>query len=208
MASLLGSAGQAGYSAANAALDAHAMLAQRSGCPVTAVQWGLWAGAGMAAGAAAARTRLQRLGLGMLTAQQGLTALGNVLAKSSMAYAVQAAIVADWPRLLGGLHPDAQAMFSELSGAVELAATSSLPHISAAAAGQLMPSAADGQRLQEVVAWVANAVEAVVGKSVGVNDPLMASGLDSLGAVELLSALEVCIALTCTASYVSLHPSQ
>ena len=49
VAALLGSPGQAGYAAANGALDAVAAAWRRSGMLVTSVQWGGWAGAGMAA---------------------------------------------------------------------------------------------------------------------------------------------------------------
>ena len=189
MAALLGSAGQATYSAANSGLDALAASARHNGRPVTAVQWGPWAGAGMAAGAAAARTRLQRLGLGMLTARQGLKALERVLAGSSVASAVQAVIAADWPTVAGRLQPEARAIFSGLSGAAELAA----PRGSASAADrhQAFTAAVGVERLADVTERVAAAVEAVTGRSLGHAEPLMASGLDSLGAMELLSALEV-----------------
>ncbi len=49
IAALLGSPGQAAYAAANGELDALAAAWHRSGMPVTSVQWGGWAGAGMAA---------------------------------------------------------------------------------------------------------------------------------------------------------------
>ena len=185
VAALLGAAGQAGYSAANSGLDALAAAARHHGWPVTAVQWGPWAGTGMAAGASSARARLQRLGLGLLTPQQGLTALENVLSASGTANAIQAAVAADWPRLVNGLHPDAHALFAELSCAGHLAASPALER-----ARDHPP--ADTGRLKDLVARVAAAVEAVVGRAIGSDEPLMASGLDSLGAVELLSTLQVC----------------
>lgn len=49
VAASLGSGGQANYAAANALLDASATGMQQQGVPGTAVGWGAWAGAGMAA---------------------------------------------------------------------------------------------------------------------------------------------------------------
>ena len=195
VAALLGSAGQAGYSAANAGLDALAMSARHRGRPVTAVQWGPWDGTGMAVGSAGARARLQRLGLVMLTAQQGLAALESVLSGSGAINAVQAAVAADWPRLVSGLHPDAHALFAELSGADALGAPA------APASAQQHRRFGSG-RLEDLTAGIAAAVEAVVGRAVGIDEPLMASGLDSLGAVELLSSLQVHARAFCSQSRV------
>ena len=49
IAALLGAPGQANYSAANAALDCMAIDWTITGTPVQSVQWGAWAGSGMAA---------------------------------------------------------------------------------------------------------------------------------------------------------------
>ena len=46
------------------------------GLPVTSVQWGAWAGAGMAAADAALSAKLQRAGLKLVTPLKGLSALG------------------------------------------------------------------------------------------------------------------------------------
>jgi hypothetical protein len=73
--SLLGSAGQANYSAANSALDAWAHAQQASGAPAVSVQWGAWAGGGMAAKNDAVMRRLQRMGVGIISAPAGLRAL-------------------------------------------------------------------------------------------------------------------------------------
>jgi len=50
------------------------------GQPVRAVQWGVWAGAGMAAGQAGLIGRLARQGYGALNPADGLAVLGNTLA--------------------------------------------------------------------------------------------------------------------------------
>jgi nucleoside-diphosphate-sugar epimerase len=80
VAALLGSPGQASYSAANAALDAAALLGQQAGTPVVSVQWGAWAGAGMAANDAQTAARVERTGMGLLSPDAGLAALAGVLA--------------------------------------------------------------------------------------------------------------------------------
>jgi len=75
VASLLGSPGQANYSAANAALDAAASAWQRTGLPAVSMQWGAWAGGGMAAGDAITAARVERSGMSLIQPEQGLLAL-------------------------------------------------------------------------------------------------------------------------------------
>ena len=194
VASLLGSAGQAGYTAANAGLDGLAVAAQHSGRPAVAVQWGSWAGAGMASSTAAGSTRLERLGLGMLTSVQGLAVLGDVLTGThGSAGAVTAAVSARWPTLLRRLHPASAAMFAEAAGTGEFGASNVGMTLPATLGGDGQPGldAAQAEHLTDFAARIAAAVEAVVGRAVGRDEPLMAGGLDSLSAVELLSALEV-----------------
>lgn len=46
------------------------------GISACSIQWGMWAGAGMAAGAPDLATRLKRSGLELVTPKLGLAALG------------------------------------------------------------------------------------------------------------------------------------
>jgi NAD(P)-dependent dehydrogenase (short-subunit alcohol dehydrogenase family) len=72
VASVLGSAGQSNYAAANAFLDALAAHRRASGLVATSVSWGSWDSSGLSAYLGEAEVaRLRRQGVGALTARQG-----------------------------------------------------------------------------------------------------------------------------------------
>ncbi|MFC0112326.1 type I polyketide synthase [Kibdelosporangium aridum] len=77
VAGVWGSGGQAGYAAANAALDALAVARRDRGLRATSIAWGPWAGSGMAAGETG--ERLRRLGLPTMSTAVSLAALQNAL---------------------------------------------------------------------------------------------------------------------------------
>ncbi|WSJ90734.1 SDR family NAD(P)-dependent oxidoreductase [Streptomyces sp. NBC_01304] len=81
-AGVLGGAGQSTYAAANAYLDALAVLRRAMGLPGTSLSWGLWqqAGIGLTASLGEAElARLRRQGVGALDQAQGLAALDTAL---------------------------------------------------------------------------------------------------------------------------------
>ncbi|MCP4117668.1 MAG: SDR family NAD(P)-dependent oxidoreductase [Desulfobacteraceae bacterium] len=81
MTALLGNAGQAGYGAANAFMDGLAHLGHREGRPCLSINWGGWAGPGMAAGIdSKGRDRLEASGIGLIEADRGLDILEQLLA--------------------------------------------------------------------------------------------------------------------------------
>ena len=59
--------------------ESHRASCFPQGLPTVSVQWGAWAGAGMAASDARLAAALASAGMGAITAQQGLAALSSVL---------------------------------------------------------------------------------------------------------------------------------
>jgi len=208
VAALLGSPGQANYSAANSWLDAAAAGQQAAGGPALSVQFGAWKGAGMAAASAA---KSESIGLGALTPATGLQGLhglllagsGHPAAAAPLLPPVAAMAPVDWPAFLrmqpplppyfanfahlraaSGPGVLAQQQGSEASMAVSKAAAASK------AAGGAAGAMSAEQRLAYVTSEVEAAAKAIMGGSVSASEPLMAAGLDSLGAVELRNSLE------------------
>ena len=94
-AGVFGAAGQGGYAAANAYLDALVPHRVARGLAGTSVAWGPWAGGGMAQASAAVRARLSRGPLLPMDPGQAVRTLGEVLAGGDRAVTV---MDVDWAR--------------------------------------------------------------------------------------------------------------
>lgn len=199
VASLLGSAGQANYSAANAALDAMAMAQAQSGVPgVVSIQWGAWAGGGMASHDVQTALRVERLGIGLISSETGLGALASVLSQNLVlgrANPVTAAVPITWDKFLqkqfGAVVPP---FFSAVGSVPEP------PAAGLARGNNLTGEIYEGRPAEavgsasvvkiNVLAEVNAALKDVLGLETGPDDALMASGVDSLASVELRAELE------------------
>ena len=76
IAAALGSPGQLVYGAANGAVESTCVNADSDGAVQLAIQWGPWAGAGMAEGL---ERRFESVGLHLLAEDEALSALESLL---------------------------------------------------------------------------------------------------------------------------------
>ena len=229
VAALLGAPGQLNYAAANAAMDSLAAVWGAQGqAGVSSIQWGGWAGDGMAGGDASTAARLARMGMPLITPSQGLAALASVMLGCSVQQpqrgAVIAAISFKWDAFMSNLPPDQPGIFAEFE--TPAGSAGSAQPLEAEKKQLIKPkkvsaSRAMAKRAQQapeaqkpatvsalILQQVAAAVASVLGASVAADASLMESGLDSLGSVELRNSLsqqfEVELPATLTFDYPSI----
>eukprot|EP00656_Telonema_subtile_P003376 TRINITY_DN11543_c0_g1_i3.p1 TRINITY_DN11543_c0_g1~~TRINITY_DN11543_c0_g1_i3.p1 ORF type:complete len:2117 (+),score=442.26 TRINITY_DN11543_c0_g1_i3:173-6523(+) len=184
---LLGSAGQANYAAANACLDGLVRLRRQHGLSGTSVQWGAWAGAGMAAGLVD-----QMLEAGWVGIQEahGLCALE--LALSGSVGGVVGMAPAQWSVVMGSVGEDVPAFLQGFQShvlAVEQEKGSEATTHRTAFVGSV--AMCTGEELREAIqGMVLRQVQHAAGVTVGAHDPLMESGVDSLASTELQNNLQ------------------
>jgi len=177
-AAVLGSAGQANYAAANAALDALARHRRAEGRPGLSVNWGPWAEIGMASG----RTWADR-GLRTIPPDVGLDLLGDLLGD---ARPVVGAFAADWPTYVAAnLHGSPSPLLRGWCDRTPPAPEPTLAdRVAAARPGERDKLVTDhiGRRVGEILGLpAARRIDPGVG--------LFALGLDSLMAVDLANRL-------------------
>ena len=189
MAALLGSPGQSNYGAANGALDG---ACSRSGggfggtqAVTLAMQWGPWAGAGMASGQG---RRLEALGVGLLPSEQALAALELALQRGRGG--VLAVLANNWPQLARQAQPRQAAAMAPLLGdqaGGDQAAEGPLERSRLLALPAEERAAALLQLLQQRLAAVMGLADPA---SLDPADSLFQIGLDSLMAVELAAGVQ------------------
>ncbi|MEV4518511.1 SDR family NAD(P)-dependent oxidoreductase, partial [Dactylosporangium sp. NPDC049525] len=203
-AGVWGAAGQGPYAAANAFLDAFAEHRRARGRAATAVAWGLWDGAGMAAGDADGMRRRGLIPMPPATAAAAL----RYLVPSGRAGTVVADL--DWPRFAAGfaaVRPTP--LFAEIPAAATEAPTPAAdrPAPFVARLAGLAPDEARRELRDLVRAQAAAALGHTAADAVPPGRALRELGLDSLSAVDLRNRLAAATGLRLATTLVFDHPT-
>ncbi|MEZ4646806.1 MAG: amino acid adenylation domain-containing protein [Chloroflexota bacterium] len=188
-ASLGGSPGQANYAAANSFLDALACMRQAQGLPALSINWGPWAGSGMAARADLAERRAQR-GIDSISPTHGLTLLGHLLGQT----AAQVGVMPATPEQLHALYPPDDLFAAGLSDLPPVVVPATAVDVRAALA-----KAAETERLPRLAEHLRQRIGQVLlldAAAVPLDRNVMELGLDSIMVMELVKDLDQDLGLT------------
>nr|WP_091284001.1 type I polyketide synthase [Micromonospora haikouensis] len=207
-AGLLGSPGQANYSAANAYLDTLMGARRAAGLPGVSLAWGLWAQDGGITGhlAAADRARMSRGGVLALSPAEAL-ALFDAALDSDEAHLVPMKLDLAAARADAAAGGPAQPLLGALVRVRRRAAAGSTgPDLAAALAGGT-PAEGEARLLALVRSRVALVMGYGSGDEIGPDLPFQSAGMDSLTAVELRNRLGVSTGLTLPTTLVFDYPT-
>jgi myxalamid-type polyketide synthase MxaB len=210
LAAIVGPVGQGNYAAANSFLDALAYHRRGQGQPAVSVNWGPWAGAGMA-GAMSARDqeRLESRGLRAMAVEDGFEILDRIMHHGAPQVI---AVMVDWSRYaarLPGEHvPD---LLQGVVGDGRVTPAAAPGFASGLDFGPELASLPVTQRLPQLVAIVAGhaarALGLAPGKAINPQRPLHDLGLDSLQSVELRNAIAASLGTPLSATLLFDHPT-
>ncbi|WP_159397361.1 type I polyketide synthase [Sorangium cellulosum] len=202
IASVVGWAGQSNYAAANAFMDTLAHHRRAAGKPALSINWGPWAGAGMAASLDARDLRrMKEAGLAALDAPAALSAMERLL----RAHVPQAGVFeVDWSSVFKHeIDPARKTVFRSLISASSPGAEADfMEKLSAAPAAEQLPLLA-GQVSSQLAAVLGLESASGVDRGTSVFD----YGVNSLMAMDLLSRLQAVMKMKLPATLVHKHPT-
>lgn len=204
-AAWLGAAGQAGYAAANATLDAWAQAGRARGVPALSIAWGRWAGAGMAA--ARDDRSWESVGMAAIPVEEGVETMFELIRRGMPQVAV---LPLDWPQYLARLHgqrvPRAFAQVLREAAPAASAPVAAPAGLRARLAREPVDARAGALR-QQLEAILRRVVGLPAGQPVDPQRPLRELGMDSLMTVELRNAVGGALDLPLPATVVFDHPT-
>jgi myxalamid-type polyketide synthase MxaB len=191
-ASLLGSAGQTNYAAANAVLDSLMHHRRQLGLPGLSVNWGAWAVGMSTQLMERERQRLEAQGMRLISPAQGMPLLTELLQQNP----VQAGVLPiDWARFHAAqAGQELSPFFERLLPAAPVAAPAASPLL------QSLQQAGDSEtdhfanRLERLQQFIQQQLAKVLGFSapelIDIHDQFSDLGMDSLMAVEFTNRLQ------------------
>jgi NADPH:quinone reductase-like Zn-dependent oxidoreductase/3-oxoacyl-(acyl-carrier-protein) synthase/acyl carrier protein len=205
-ASVLGSAGQGSYSAANAFLDALAHFRMSRGMETLSVNWGAWGSAGMAARLAPEHfSRLERQGIRLLDASAAWSAMESAIERRRTQVAI---MDIDWERFLGNRASKDTALFQELGEPQTSQGSGTAAEVRAQDAILGAPA---GDRRMLLSLHIKDCARRVLSMDAdgAIQDavPLQDIGLDSLMALELRNELAQSLGLALSAGTLFNYPT-
>ncbi|MER5867394.1 type I polyketide synthase [Kitasatospora sp. NPDC002040] len=208
VAAVLGSPGQASYSAANTYLDALAAHRRSIGLPGQALAWGQWAEASGITGhlSATDHARLARLGIRPIGSAEGAALFDAAQLLTDRPVLVPAPL--DLAALRG--RPVPALLRGLVRPARRAAGTGGASAGETPLAERLALLSDQAERLAAVLRLVRTEVASVLGtdaQSVGAQRPFTGLGLDSLTAVELRNRIGAATGLRLSATLVFDHPN-
>ncbi len=191
-ASLLGSAGQANYAAANAFLDALAHERQRQNLPALSINWGPWSDVGLAAAMnEREHGRKAAQGIGTIAPDEGIQILQDLMRGTPTQVGV---VPIHWPSFTAQFaNRQLPPVLADIAPKPQVASKpSEAAPQSASFVEQLlaeMPSLRRKLLTQHLTALTARALGLPRGQTIAVGQPLSELGLDSLLAIELRNTI-------------------